>query len=150
MHANIDSSSLMEIIPDILVTQPCGHGYDKPFFPSPVDEEKNKSQRYAEPTTATGSETLTCRQRFFEGLAFGIGDLGQHIAGKALHDYLYQQTDQNSIAQWLACHWRRDRINWNRNGPGSLIVLQRNCCLECIRLNIFRVYSRVTLCWLHK
>jgi hypothetical protein len=141
MHANIDSSSLMEVIPDILVTQPCGHGYYTPFDPSPVHEEKNKAQRYGKPTMVAGSDTYTGSQRFFEGLAFGIRDLGQHITGKARHDYLYQQSDQNSFAQWAACHWKCERDTQSRNNPRSLIVLQKNCCLECIRRNISKAYT---------
>jgi hypothetical protein len=98
----VDSSRPASILPQVLVTNECPHGFSKVgLYNGKLGSDIDLSR-------------LGISHDVSEGITFGGTSL--------LPMVFYQHTENVPVGQWLACHWKSE----------GLKILQNGCCLKCL------------------
>lgn len=124
-----DPVAISEMIPQILVSDECSHGYNKSY----------QVPQRIKTTDKRGEEVYLAAPVWQGGLSFQSKHRPASMRARPGNMKVYvQSVDGNPIGQWLACQWTSD---WD---PFA-VVLQEHSCLECI-FEAAKLRSFVELC----
>ncbi|KAL2074219.1 hypothetical protein VTL71DRAFT_7997 [Oculimacula yallundae] len=105
----VDSSRPATILPEVLVTDQCPHGFNKDeLYKGRIASDIDLS------SFGMGNDVA-------EGISFGGQNLNSIV--------FYQHTENIPLGQWLACHWKAQGV----------IILQNGCCLRYLFRRFQRV-----------
>ncbi|KAI9711519.1 MAG: hypothetical protein M1820_002083 [Bogoriella megaspora] len=137
----IDDVRICKSIPHLKVSVPCIHGYRTPSKLLERFESRRPSEHYnslsqsklynlSHPSDIDSPDSEKSKDYRWkvQDVLPGLKTLWE-TNGVGRNAYIYYQlTDENAIAQWLACHVGvRHR---------TLMILQKDCCIDCILTRI--------------
>ena len=118
----VDGTISAKMLPDLLVTERCEHGYRSDFPISAFTANKQYIRHFYEGL-------------FFDDARHGGMTIGDKLNGSPVY---VQHTKDNPVLQWLALQWipRSDSERCIR-------VLQKHCCLPCILKRLHRIVESI-------